>query len=292
VQDLLKLEDQRLRAVVRHRLRQLWAEQCPRWKLVKAIREHVQAALRLPELDVDVLPLTVLDQGRIRLDLIREAVSWLKSKSLPRSCSGKELASRIIELYFPADVRPVGVDGLVIHHGEEDLIAALDAPILVKRLEEDLGPGTCHMLKRRIEGATLGELACESKVAISTIHSRLAKAVELARVQLRPASTSGLVLILINSPLGQVPGAPRALGRRPGSDPVGAVGGIHSVLRGRGGRGGQWDCWLLIEDRVVLPAQASDAPSAAAALRPGRRVGGARRVASAGARRGRSIRGC
>ena len=137
----------------------------------------------LPELDCDALPLSVLDQGRIRLDLIREAVSWLRTKSLPAPRSVREIASRIMELYFPTSEHLGDVHAVADH--EDAMIAALDAPGLAQRLRDDLGTEASKMLRRRLDGTPLVDLAADSRVAVSTAHDRMGKAVERVRAQVR-----------------------------------------------------------------------------------------------------------
>jgi DNA-directed RNA polymerase specialized sigma24 family protein len=186
---LLVMSEARLRSVVRHRLKQMRAEQCPRWRVVKGLREAVRSALALPLLEVEDLPLALVDGGRIRLERVREAVSWMLSGPEPVARQPVVISDRLLALYFPDDTNDDVLERVLPMADTVDVVAALDAPVLVKRLREDLGPALDRVLVQRLQGVPLKGIAADAGVSISTAHERVQDAVAVVRAR---ACRSGL----------------------------------------------------------------------------------------------------
>jgi DNA-directed RNA polymerase specialized sigma24 family protein len=167
--ELLALDDRRLLAVLRHRLRQVACAGYEAWPQMKSLRSHVKAVLGGSLPDVDGMPLTLMHNDRLWRPLVAEAVSAVLAGAHPPSRSVAVIADALFGLYFGGDVGEVAPE---MHPTPEEVVALCrDAPVEARRLEHVLGTDAAVLVAQRSAGASLSTLAAARGVATSTAHA-------------------------------------------------------------------------------------------------------------------------
>lgn len=172
---LLHLSEPELRAVVRHRMRQLLAERSPHRHLRKQLGDALRRALRagLPTVP-DAPPATLLAHDRLHGPAVAAATAWvLAQPDAPAVTDVPGLVDRLREY--------VGREGTERDAIAHDGAAGLDAARLAHRLRTGLAAEHLQVLQARLRNQELATIAAEAGVAVSTAHARLAKAVAEVR---------------------------------------------------------------------------------------------------------------
>ncbi len=172
--ELLALDDRRLLAALRHRLRQVACAGYEAWPQMKALRSHVKAALGGSLPDAEGMPLSLMHNDRLCRSHVAEAVSAVLASPHPPPRSVAAVAEALFGLYFTGDAGDqepepgrTPEDEVTLHH---------DAHANARHLERVLGPETALMVAQRSAGASLSTLAAARGVAVSTAHARLQQA--------------------------------------------------------------------------------------------------------------------
>jgi hypothetical protein len=179
---LLAMADTELLAALRVRLRQTAAELKGRaWLVRKQLRAHVaevladNSASRCP----GALPLTLVRDGRLCRDRIRVAVSFLvhreRLQAEPSALTQELLVRYQLQRLDAANLAPEAPA-----NPEEEVGSRRDAVRRAAELRRALGPLLPDLLMRRT-GMPLRQIAANSRVAISTAHSRVLSAEICAR---------------------------------------------------------------------------------------------------------------
>lgn len=189
---LLKLDDQSLIRILRHRLRQsaVGCGDTRRWELLKALRAHVKRCLQLEQHPSPDMPLSLLKNGRLSNELVHQSVSAVLLGDYPPPRSVRAIAGELMDIYFPAATENV-LDNLAYDalNPEDEVRLDMDAETTAAEVHASLG-ADAGLLARRADGDTLATIAALSGTAASTTHSRLKSAEShLARV-LRDSSPS------------------------------------------------------------------------------------------------------
>jgi DNA-directed RNA polymerase specialized sigma24 family protein len=173
---LLHLEEPELRAVVRHRMRQLLAERSPHHHVVKQLRAAVRSALRrgLPIAPLSP-PTALLFNDRLHGPTVAAATAWLLAgPDAPLVDDVAAIAETLRTLYFDLKASGSPEDGDVP-------VDPVDTNRLVAQLHARLDAGQLAVLRERLRGGSLAEVGAHVGVGLSTAHARVSKAVAVVR---------------------------------------------------------------------------------------------------------------
>ncbi|MHB8879591.1 MAG: hypothetical protein ACYC8T_38345 [Myxococcaceae bacterium] len=180
---LTHLGEPELRGVVRHRIRQVLAEQSPARRVVKQLRDSVRLALArgLPP-PPPAAPTTLIANEKLCGPTVASITAWvLAQEDAPAVTDVAGIADRLKEMYF-------GKESLVPAANEAHVdFDCVDAQRLAAQLHADLAPELLAVLRGRLQDQPLAAIAKQAGVAISSAHARVAKAVEAVRTVVRAA---------------------------------------------------------------------------------------------------------
>lgn len=168
--------------LVRHRMRQLACEMADGWNYHRAIRSHVDAALRtgLPPAPAE-LPFSLCDGDRLSRPLVASAAAWMVAEEVAEA-STKRLTRALKNHYslqpmLAANDEPLEATDLDAE-GPDD---QLEAQRLAQQLVDSLGPDAARVFGRRLCDHKLQQLSRETGLSVTSVFEREKKATTLAR---------------------------------------------------------------------------------------------------------------
>lgn len=175
---LADLDEQQLRAVVRHRMRQVVAERSPRRHLVKQLRDAVRrvVARGLPPVPASP-PVSLMHNDKLHAGRVADAVAWSRNgedAAGPQSIAG--IAERLCETYFHTTV-----SGLSEATEPATDVDPVDIKKVVSRLRAELDADLLQAARARLRDRSLGEISTMAGIAVSSAHARVARAVTAVR---------------------------------------------------------------------------------------------------------------
>ena len=184
---LVGFDESELRAVVRHRMRQIIADRSPGRRQSKQIRDSVRLVLKtgLPVAPA-AAPTTVMVNDKLSTPLVAVAVAYLATmEGAPGAIDANAVADRLGEMYFGRKT---------VHTGDSDPALSADdqyaARALAANLKTRLDPKMMDVLRARMRHDSLAEIAARENTAVSTIHARMQRAIAEVRAAVEAAGIS------------------------------------------------------------------------------------------------------
>lgn len=163
-------------ALVRRRMRQLACEMTDGWNYRRALRSHVDAALKtgLPDAPAE-LPFSICDSDRLSRPLIASAAAWMVVEQ--HACrTTRELTQKLKELYslqpmLAANDEPLEAADLDAEAPDDQV----EAQFLASTIGHVLGPDAL-LFGLRLGDHKLQALSDATGHAVTTVHERTTKA--------------------------------------------------------------------------------------------------------------------
>jgi DNA-directed RNA polymerase specialized sigma24 family protein len=187
------LSDDAFEARLRKSLRHIVVERSDGWLVRKSLREHVAAAMAsgLPVAPRD-LPASLCEKDRFCRLRVAEAAAWVAAQEPSLANDASRVTKVLVELFSLRLERLAAANDDREAYEQADpvdafaqLEAALDVEATAEALAATLEPTEAVVLRGRLEGRGLQELADELGCAVSTVFKREKRAVAKAGVVVR-----------------------------------------------------------------------------------------------------------
>lgn len=185
-----------VRAVLRHRLRQIASEHAPSRSMLKELGVHVREVLKGGLPPPAPRPDALESQGRLQRDKVRQAIGWaIAVEDAPADPRG---LTRWLAREYSLLSEPLPLEALATVGRADPGVGALR---LARRLAARLGHEETEVLQLKLAGAPLREIAGRLSCSVSTACARMQQLQEEIAQEVRAA----------DAPVGQVRDAFRLL---------------------------------------------------------------------------------